>query len=119
MKSVLVADDEHDILLALELLLEEEGYRVFTASNGREALDRFVDARPDLIMLDVMMPIMTGLEALKELRSSPVGNDVPVILMSAIRPVGSIERGPETEFLAKPFDIDRVLKLIEKMLGAN
>ena len=70
MKTILVVDDEFASAEVLSLILEEEGYRVFCAANGRHGLDRVSEVRPELVILDFMMPIMNGAEMGKALRAS-------------------------------------------------
>ncbi len=106
---VLVVDDEAYIVEFLCLLLEEEGYRVLRASDGRQAWELALQARPDLVISDIMMPGMTGLQLLDRLRGSTDLAATPVILMSAV------SRTPGSEgvlFVPKPFDIDQMLDLV-------
>jgi DNA-binding response OmpR family regulator len=117
MKSILVVDDEHDILLAAEILLTEEGFDVRTARNGREALERLAEKRPDVMLIDVMMPILSGPETIRRMKSDSEYANIPIILMSAVRP-----NFPRAEvlwdvFIRKPFEIDEVLVAIRKLLG--
>ena len=112
MKSILVVDDEYDIAVALELLLAGEGYRVTIAPNGKEALDRIAEARPDLVFMDVMMPVLTGLEAVKIIKADPHLSTIPVVLMSAVVPRASQDDYKWDLFLRKPLDVDRILDAV-------
>lgn len=118
MKSILVVDDEYDIATTLELVLSVEGYHVATANNGREALDRIAHARPDIILMDVMMPIMTGLEAMAAIKSDPATASIPVILMSAALPKSSEVKVKWDGYITKPFDIDRLLNYLKSIIGS-
>lgn len=118
MKSILIADDEYDIALALELVLSEEGYRVTTVANGKEALAKVAESRPDLIILDIMMPVLTGLETIKALKTSPTTRKIPVVLMSAAQPHGTREEYEWAAFVRKPFDVDRFIETIRILLEA-
>lgn len=80
MYSVLVCDDERDIVSALQIYLESDGYKVFTASNGKEAINIFEENEIHLILMDIMMPIMDGITAMVKLRES---SNVPIILLTA------------------------------------
>jgi CheY-like chemotaxis protein len=116
--TVLVVDDEFDILEALKGILELEGYRVRGAPNGALALRAMQESPPDLVLADLMMPVMDGLELLKAARSDPRLAQVPVVLMSALRP-----KVPQSEygwraFLQKPFDLDALLRLVAEHGGA-
>lgn len=117
MKSILIAEDEYDIAFALEMILSDEGYQVKLTSNGRDALAALSSERPDLVILDIMMPYVTGVEALRVIRSNPDTSTLPVILMSAATP--QIETGDRkrTVFLRKPFNLDQILQAVETLIG--
>jgi CheY-like chemotaxis protein len=83
-KTVLLVDDDDDVRLVCELSLRKlGGYRVVTARSGAEALERAAETPPDVILMDVVMPEMTGLETLQALRARPSTQAIPVVLMSA------------------------------------
>jgi DNA-binding NtrC family response regulator len=110
---ILVVDDEPHIVDFLSLLLEDEGYRVRQARNGREALSAIEQEPPHLIISDVMMPDVNGVELvqqLERLRSEP---QPKVILMSA---VSRSAPSPAIPFIEKPFDIDDILDIVGNML---
>lgn len=119
MKSVLIVDDEHDILLAAEILLEDEGYEVRIARNGREALERMAEKRPDVVLMDVMMPVLTGPETVRRMKADPEYAKIPIIMMSAVKPSFERDEVPWDLFLRKPFDIDAVIGAIQKLLDAT
>ncbi|MCY1083106.1 response regulator [Archangium lansingense] len=117
MKTLLVVDDEVGITEALNDLLSEEGFHVLVASNGKEALERIAGRRPDLILLDYMLPVMDGRELLNALQSDSMLRDIPVLMMSAI-PRSSLPRDCQPRaFLRKPFTIDRLLLEVGRLLG--
>lgn len=113
--TVLVVDDERYIVDFVGILLEEEGYRVARAYDGQQAWELTCSLRPDLIISDVMMPKMNGLELVRRIRESHDVPDMPVILMSAVTKLDSnwIEG---VSFLPKPFDIDQMLDLVTNEL---
>lgn len=115
MKRLLVVDDELAILEALQEVLSSEGYAVSTASNGAEGLLRAAEHPPDLVLLDLMMPVMDGWEMLRRMQEDPQLQRVPVIIMSAGRVSPSELNG--LHFLAKPFDLERLLVLVERQTG--
>jgi len=116
-QSVLVVDDEREIVALLSVLLEEEGYRVVPAFDGAEAWNLASAQHPDLVISDVMMPRMSGLELVSRLRGADNAlADTPVILMSAVSQATSTEG---VAFLPKPFDLDRVLSLVSTELAAD
>ena len=104
-KKILVADDEPDILEILQYNLQSEGYVVFTAKNGDEALDMARKNQPDLIILDIMMPGKNGIEVCNILRIQPSFNETLIIFLSALSDEGTEIRGLETgadDYLTKP-----------------
>lgn len=118
MRTVLVVDDEFGVAEVLEAILQDEGYRVVTAINGRQGLERAAETQPDLIMLDVMMPIMDGAATLAALRADSRFSHVPVILMSSLDEATASEtcRGFQA-FLRKPFRINQLLSLLGQVMS--
>ncbi len=114
---ILVVDDETAIRNLLIDLLGDEGYAVVAASNGRAALAIAQQQRPDLILMDVMMPELDGLETLQHIRALPGSRDVPIILMSAAHRL-SPEISDTVEFITKPFNLDHVLAVVARMLAS-
>jgi len=119
--SVLVVDDDPVILRLLQVNFELEGIDVATAADGDEGLKMARSDRPDLVISDIMMPKVNGLELLAALRSSPDTASMPVILLSAKAQVADVQRGLELgadDYVTKPFDplelIDRVYKVLAK-----
>ena len=82
-KKILAVDDEKHILRLVQINLEKAGYDVYTGSNGQEAVEKTREVSPDLIVMDVMMPIMDGFEALKTLKADPKTATIPVIMLTA------------------------------------
>ena len=116
MTRLLVADDSETVLLMLQRRLEMSGYEVVTAKDGQEALDQAKSENPDLILLDAMMPRMSGVEALRELRAS--GSKIPVLIISAHldaqEPERMIEAGANG-CVPKPFEWDELIARIEEL----
>jgi two-component system response regulator MprA len=116
--SVLVVDDDAPVREALADALEDEGYSVMLASNGEEALAKISSARPDLILLDVMMPSMDGWHFLSARLRDPDVIEVPVLLMSAHpSAVRAAQRIGMVTAVAKPFQLDELLALIVRSLA--
>ena len=115
--TILIADDDGDIRDILKDTLTSLGARIVTASHGQECLDRVEAAAPDLILLDIEMPIKNGLEVLQELRQR--GSETTVIMITAY---GTIERAVQAmkqgayDFITKPFDLDHIALTVEKAL---
>ena len=117
MRRILVVDDEQAISQVLHDLLADEGYEVLTAGNGREALVNMADGRPDLVLSDVMMPVMDGAELCRALASDARYGSIPVVLMSAAGERAAGERGTYAAFVAKPFNLLDILDTVERLLG--
>ena len=118
MKTILVADDEFDMTSTLRAILEGEGYHVETCGNGRETLERAEANRPALVLMDVMMPLVSGFEVLHAMRRNPALASVPVILMSSIPPGVRREDYHWQAFLRKPFGLETLTKTIEQLIGS-
>lgn len=106
MAVVLIVDDEFGVVNLLKDVLVDEGYRVLVASNGRQALGRAAEERPDVVFTDLMMPVMDGAALIKAMAADAALKDVPVVLMSSLPEAGMAERSPGYSlFLRKPFKI--------------
>lgn len=114
---VLVADDDPELLAIIEVALNDRGYRVATAKNGREALDRVEQERPQLILLDMTMPVMDGWCFARALRDK-YGRGIPIVVMTAVKDsqLRSDEVGAEAE-LGKPFELDALYDVVEDALA--
>jgi CheY-like chemotaxis protein len=119
MTTILVVDDEPLIAMALEAVLEDAGYQVATAANGRQGLERLaVTPRPDLVLLDMMMPIMNGPAMLAAMASDPVLHGIPVIVLSSLREETVRERAEGVAaILRKPYTAEQVLAAIGTVIG--
>ena len=120
MQTVLVVDDEFGVAEVLQSILEDEGYRVATAINGKQALARLLEWTPDLIMLDYMMPIMDGTQTLAAIRKHPNFSAVPVIMMSSLEEAAVRETCTDYDsFLRKPFRAMVVVRLVAQLLSQS
>lgn len=118
MKTILVVDDELAAAEALALILEDEGYRVFCASNGRLGLDRALELRPDLVIADLMMPVMNGADMATQLRGNPTTQKIHIVMNSALAEPQVRERFAGYDvFLRKPYTIDAMLEAVRRLLG--
>jgi CheY-like chemotaxis protein len=115
MKTVLIVDDELDIVEAMKAILEEERYRVITCGNGREALKCLTEAQPNLAILDIMMPVMNGYETLKAIRQQPDLQKLPILIMSAIPPTVKSRDYAWAGFLKKPFSLRQLLEKVHAL----
>ncbi len=117
---VLVADDDKDILALVAFRLERSGYEVVTASDREEALELARSRTPDLAVLDVMMPKLTGYEVTQRLRTEPATSRVPVILLTARVQEGDVARGFEAgadDYVKKPFSPQELRARVHAVLG--
>jgi len=111
-RTVLVVDDDPDTLGALSSWLDEEGFTVLTAANGIEALQRVQDHAPDVIVLDLQMPVMSGREFLQVWRSTMPAASIPVVAMSAYQQELAAEDLGVQAFLSKPFSLSALTRAI-------
>lgn len=116
MKTILLVDDEFDTIDVLEMLLRLEGFEVLKAYDGLQALEVAEAGAPDLIVTDLMMPRMNGLELAQRLRSQAATRHIPIIMNSAGHEPQTEGAHPYSAFLEKPVDIRRLLQLIEALL---
>ncbi|MGH9178678.1 MAG: response regulator transcription factor [Acidimicrobiales bacterium] len=118
--TVLVVDDDPVIQKLLKVNFEMEGYTVVIASDGVEGLERARSERPDIIVLDVMMPKLSGLDVAKALKSDPETSTIPVLLLSAKAQEADLRAGDQAGadgYLTKPFDPLHLLQRVEDLLA--
>lgn len=116
---VLVVEDEEDLATLVELNLQLSGYEVVTAPNGRVALDRITADQPQVVLLDVMMPVLDGWQVLRELKGDPATEDIPVIMLTALSEERDLIRGHlqgAVRYVTKPFEMRALLETIEEAL---
>jgi CheY-like chemotaxis protein len=116
-RSILVVDDDFGIADALSDVLSEEGFAVSVVRNGKDALKRVAEHRPDAILLDAMMPVMDGCTFLRQLRSMEPYRTIPVVMMSAAAPSSLAPNCRADAFLRKPFDLDALLQKLRELLA--
>jgi CheY-like chemotaxis protein len=118
-KAILVADDDPDILSIVSMSLETQGYTVYKATNGREAVDLAKQHHPDLVLMDMMMPIVSGYEAVGELKADASTKDITIVGLSAKAMATDMERATDVGidgYITKPFRIAQVLTVVEGYL---
>ena len=118
-RKVLVVDDEIHIVYVVAIKLRNNGYEVITAGNGAEALELVREEKPDIIVTDFQMPVMTGLELVKKLRQCEATKDIPVIMLTARGFAIEDEQKQDlqiSEFVSKPFSPKELLRSIEDIL---
>lgn len=117
-KTVLVVDDEPDIVDLMLMVLEDDDLSLLTAYDGREALEVVREQHPDLVLTDVMMPYLDGRDLCRAIRSDASTRDIPVVLMSAAQSVDPHECGADN-WIPKPFDLRSVIYMIKYLLGSQ
>ena len=118
-KKILVADDEPNIVTALEFLLERDGYQVRTARNGDEALKAIETDPPDLVLLDIMMPVKSGYEICKRIRENPEWAGIKVVMLSAKGREVEVNKGLALGadlYVTKPFSTRELMEKIRSLL---
>ena len=120
MATVVVIDDEFGIAELFEAVLEDEGYRVLIATNGKRGLEVLAEERADLVFLDYMMPVMDGAAVLRGMKANPTLQGIPVVMMSSMPEATVAERClGYVIFMRKPFKIAQVTYLAEQLLGKD
>lgn len=117
-KKVLIADDEPNIVTSLEFLMEANGYEVCVARDGNEALNLVNDERPDLVLLDVMMPVKNGFEVCQKIRES--GLSPKILMLTAKGRDIEVEKGRAMgadDYITKPFSTKELVERVRRLLG--
>ena len=117
---ILVVDDEVNITQILKFSIGAEGFEVITAQNGEEAIERARRERPDLIILDIMMPKIDGYEACRILKANPLTKNIPVLLLTAKGRDIDRRLGYEvgaTDYIVKPFSPNKLIERIHRLLS--
>jgi two-component system, response regulator, stage 0 sporulation protein F len=119
-KKILIVDDQFGIRILLKEVLQKEGYTTFQASNGQKAIDIVKNEKPDLVLLDMKIPGMDGIEILTKLKE--INQNIQVIIMTAYEELDMIQEAIQLGALthvAKPFDIEDLVKEVKKFLSMS
>ncbi len=118
-KKVLIADDEPNIVTSLEFLLEHNGYDVRVARDGQEVLDQLPEYQPDLILLDVMMPVRNGFEICQTIRANPEWRETKIVMLTAkgrdIEATKGLALGADA-YVTKPFSTKDLVERVRELL---
>ncbi len=120
MKKILLVEDEKNIILGVTICLRSAGLDVEVAEDGAEALRKVQANKPDLVLLDLVMPKLNGLDALKSMKDNPQTKDIPVIVLSARAQEEDVQYAMDlgaNGYMAKPFRPAELLEVIEKVLS--
>jgi DNA-binding response OmpR family regulator len=119
-KSILIAEDEPNIVISLEFLLKEAGYEVAIARDGSQAVNLADELRPDLIVLDVMLPALNGFDVCRRIRASRQAKDTKVLMLTARGRDGEVARGMAAgadAYVTKPFATRELMKVVAELLA--
>ena len=120
MKKILIVDDEPNIVMSLEYTFKRQNFEVFIARDGMEALEILKNQLPDVIILDIMMPLVDGFETLQKIKSNEQLSHCKVMFLSAKNKESDIEKGLSLgadAYLTKPFSIKKVVDQVNELLG--
>jgi|SRR3989339_815224 len=120
MSKIMIVEDEMATVKLLKFMLEKKGYTVVHAENGRVAVDNVLDEKPDLILMDVMMPEMDGIQATKIIREDAKTCHIPIIMISALGQELEVTNGllaGADSYVVKPFDSQALLRLIAEKIS--
>ncbi|MDZ7579313.1 MAG: response regulator [Deltaproteobacteria bacterium] len=119
-KKVLIVDDEPSIIVPLQFLMEQNGYETKVAFSGEEAMETIAVSHPNLILLDIMLPIIDGFEVCQRVRENPEWNDIRIILLTAMGSEASIAKGlalGADAYITKPFSNSEVIAKVKELIS--
>ncbi|MGC8812226.1 MAG: response regulator [Candidatus Aenigmatarchaeota archaeon] len=121
MKKIMIVDDEENLVELVKAIFEQEGYEVIPAYSGKECLEKLEKVKPDLILMDMMMPEMTGKETTKKIRENPKTKNLKVAFLTVVRlsEIGKeeLKKLNVLDFITKPFDNEDLVRRVKKILG--
>ncbi|MFH1416531.1 MAG: response regulator [Elusimicrobiota bacterium] len=119
MSKVMIVEDNYVTVKLLRFLLEKQKFQVVSCENGKEALDCVENEKPDLILMDVMMPEIDGIEVTRRMKQNPNTSKIPIIILSALGQEMEVMRGLQAGadgYVVKPFDSQALIKLVKERL---
>jgi two-component system alkaline phosphatase synthesis response regulator PhoP len=121
-KKIMVIDDEPYIARVIKFKLEQEGYTVYSANDGISGLEKIRQEKPDLVLLDVMMPGLSGYEVCQKIKADTALSQIPVVILTAKGQERDREQGLSvgaSDYITKPFSPNRLLELVKTMIGES
>ena len=121
-KKILIVDDEPSIIVALQFLMEENGYNTLVAFSGEEAMEAVAKHHPDLILLDVMLPVVDGFEVCQRVRENPEWKDTRIVLLTALGSDANITKGLDLgadAYVIKPFSNADLVAKVKDLLECH
>ncbi|MGH7887993.1 MAG: response regulator [Candidatus Binatia bacterium] len=119
-RKILLVDDSETILMMEQMILKKDGYEILTAKNGKEGVAKAIESKPDLILMDVVMPEMNGFEAVKQLRQHEALRNIPIVMVTTESEADSMEAGYEngcSDYIIKPIDRRELVTKVQSLLG--
>lgn len=119
-KKILIVDDEPSIIVPVQFLMEQNGYDVMVAFSGEEAMEIIAEKKVDLILLDIMLPIIDGFEVCQRVRENPQWNKIIIILLTALGSDANVEKGLSLgadAYITKPFSNVDIVEKVKELLG--
>jgi len=120
-KKIMIVDDEENLVELVKAIFENEGYEVIPAYSGKECLEKLKKVKPDLILMDMMMPGMTGKETTKKIRENPKTKNLKIAFLTVVRvsEIGmeELKKLNVLDFITKPFDNQDLVRRVKKLLG--
>ena len=117
---ILVVEDEESLLMLERILLSSKGYSVTGVMDGKAAIEEIAANRPDLVILDIMLPEMDGFEVCRQIKDNPETNAIPVVMLTAKKSNQDVTRGMQVgadAYITKPFKSAKVIEVIEGLIG--
>ncbi|WP_243374454.1 response regulator [Geotalea sp. SG265] len=121
-KKILIVEDEESLLKLESILLSSKGYAVVGVMDGNAALQEVKSNRPDLVVLDVMLPEMDGFEVCRRIKENPETSGIPIVMLTAKKSNNDVERGKQAgaeAYITKPFRSAKVIEVIESLISGH
>jgi DNA-binding response OmpR family regulator len=121
-KKVLIVDDEPSIIVALQFLMEQSGYATVVAFSGEEAMEAVAKHHPDLMLLDIMLPVVDGFEVCQRVRENPDWNDIRIVLVTALGNEANVTKGLDLgadAYVTKPFSNADLIAKVKELLECH
>lgn len=121
-KKILIVDDEPGIIVALQFLMEQNGYETIVAFSGEEAMEAVAHHRPDLILLDIMLPVVDGFEVCQRVRENPAWGGMRIVLLTALGGEAHVTKGLDLgadAYVTKPFSNAELVAKVNELLGCR
>jgi len=120
-KKILIVDDEPSIIVPVQFLMEQNGYDVLVAFSGEEAMEVIEENQPDLILLDIMLPVIDGFEVCQRVRENPQWNKIKIILLTALGSDANVEKGlalGADAYITKPFSNIEIVDKVKELMAS-